>query len=60
MNKYKTSDKFKIGQLYHNYTLSTKCFDGNSLYDMFLANQRASIKSTFKAKDIGARKTAQS
>ena len=57
MHKYRTADKIKISQIYHNYSISTKCFDGTTLYDMFLANQRA---ANARSKDLAGKKTAQS
>ena len=60
MNKYKTTDKIKINHLYHNYSISTKCFDGTTLYDMFLANQRASNLMASKNKDLSFKKKSQS
>ena len=41
MQKYKTAEKMKINQLYHSYNVSTKCFDGALLYEMFLSNHRS-------------------
>ena len=60
MNKYKTTDKIKINQLYHNYSISTKCFDGSTLYDMFLANQRAVNSAALKNKESSIKKKSQS
>ena len=60
MNKYKTTDKIKINQLYHNYSISTKCFDGSTLYDMFLANQRTANSAASRNKELSLKKKSQS
>lgn len=41
MRNEKAPDRIKISQLYTNCNISTKCFDGTTLYEMFLSNQRA-------------------
>lgn len=44
MNNFKNQDKAKLCTFYHNYRLSTKNFDGNLLYELFLSSSH--IKKT--------------
>lgn len=38
INSLESTAKMKIRTVYHNYNLSTKNFDGNMLYELFLAS----------------------